>query len=362
MKLTDVFTPKAIADNYTEAASNAIPYFGTGLFPARKKRGLDLKWLKGHKGLPVSLMPSNFDAKATFRDRVGIQISETQMPFFREAMIVKEADRQEIMRVQDANDPYAADALARIFDDTKTLLDGANVVPERMIMQLLSPLGGSVGIEVAANGVNYAYNYDPDGSWKAAHYMKLESAADRWDAADTCDPIADLEAALDAQESETGSRPEIALMSKRTFSYMKNSKKVQGGVLAQNRTANVNYTNDIVKKYVEDALHISLVIYAKKYKKEDGTTAAFYPDNIVMLLPNGALGNTWYGTTPEEADLQGSGEANVSIVNQGVAVSVFTNRNPVNTETVVSEIVLPSFERMDETYALEVAGSENGDA
>ena len=74
-----------------------------------------------------------------------------------------------------------------------------------------------------------------------------------------------------------------------------------------------------------------------------------------MMLPNGSLGKTWYGTTPEEADLMGSGEADVTIVNTGVAVSVFTNRNPVNTETIASEIVLPSFERMDECFAIEIA-------
>lgn len=355
MKMTDVFTSKAIADNYTEVASNKIPYLGTGFFPSAKKAGLELKWLKGHKGLPIALKPSTFDAKATFRDRVGIAFSETEMPFFREGYIVKEADRQEIMRIQDSNDPYAQSVLERIFDDARNLIDGANVVPERMIMQLLSPIGGNMGIEVQANGVNYSYNYDPNGEWKAEHYMKLETATDKWSDDENCDPIADIEAALDAQENATGSRPEIALMSKATFAYIKNSKKVRSGVLAQNITANVNYTNDIVKKYVEDALKITIVTYAKKFKKEDGTASAFYPDNIVMLLPNGALGKTWYGTTPEEADLMGSGEADVSIVNTGVAVTVFTNRNPVNTETIASEIVLPSFERMDECYAIEVA-------
>ena len=355
MKLTDIFTAKAVADNYTEAASNAIPYLGTGFFPAQKKAGLDLKWIKGHKGLPASLMPSNFDAKSTFRDRVGITISETKMPFFRESMLVKEEDEQEIMRVQDANDPYAAAVLEHIFDDTRTLVDGANVVPERMIMQLLSPIGGNMGIEVSA-GVNYAYNYDPDGSWKAEHYMKLEGATDKWSDAENCDPVADLEAALDAQEAASGNRPEIALMSKATFKLMKNSKKVQAGVLAQNVTANVNYTSARVQAYVEEELNIKIVVYTKKYKNETGIDANFYADNIVMLLPNGALGKTWYGTTPEERTLASKPGANVSIVNTGVAVAVTITDDPVNTKTTVSEIVLPSFERMDECYAIEVAG------
>ena len=354
MNLTDVFTAEAIALNYTNAASNAIPYLGAGLFPAQKKAGLDLKWIKGHNGLPVSLNPSNFDAKSKFRDRVGIEISETQMAFFRESMLVKEADEQEIMRVQDANDPYAAQVLANIFADARNLIDGAEVVPERMRMQLLAPLGGSMGIEISANGVNYKYNYDPDGSWKQKHYAKIEDAADKWSAADTCDPIRDMEAAMDAQEAETGNRPSVFLMSKETFNYIKNSKKVQSGVLAQNTTANVNYTSRRVQAYVEEELSVTIVIYNKQFKDEKGTAKKFFPAGIVTMLPAGTLGGTWYGTTPEERTLTQKADASVSIVNTGVAVAVTITDDPVNTKTTCSEIVLPSFERANEVYALEV--------
>lgn len=354
MKLTDVFNAKAIALNYTEAASNKQAYLGGGFFPDQKKAGLDLKWFKGHRGLAVSLMPSNFDAKSTFRDRVGISFNETEMPFFRESMLVKEKDEQEIMRCKDSNDPYAAAILDDIFDDVRTLVDGANVVPERMRMQLLAPIDGNIGIEIAANGVNYAYNYDPEGTWKAEHFMKIESAEDMWNAPETCDPLADIEAALDSQEAASGNRPEVLLMSKTTFKMIKDSKRVQSGVLAQNVTANVFYTDKLVQNFVQDALNIRIVIYTKMFKDEAGKPRAFYPDNIVMMLPNGSVGKTWYGTTPEERTLAGSGEANVSIVNTGVAVAVTITSDPVNTKTTVSEIVLPSFERMDECYALQV--------
>lgn len=354
MKLSDVFTAEAIALNYTNVASNAIPYLGTGFFPAQKKAGLDLKWIKGHNGLAVSLMPSTFDAKSTFRDRVGISMSETEMPFFRESMLVKEKDEQEIMRVQDSNDPYATQVLDNIFNDSKTLVDGANVVPERMIMQLLAPLNGNVGIEIKANGVDYTYNYDPDGSWKAEHYAKITTEADKWTASETCDPLDDIETALDAQEAASGNRPEILLMSKATFNLIKNSAKVRSGILAQNTTANVNYTSAKVKQFVEEELSVSIIVYNKQFKDETGTAKKFYPDNIVMMLPNGSIGTTWYGTTPEERSGSASG-ASISIVNTGVSVTVTTTTDPVNTKTTVSEIVLPSFERMNECYAIEVA-------
>ncbi len=354
MKLTDIFTAEAIAINYTEAASNKIPYLGAGLFPADKKAGLDLKWIKGHKGLAVSLAPSTFDAKSKFRDRVGIAVNETEMAFFRESMLVKEADEQEIMRVQDANDPYAVQVLNNIFDDAQTLIDGANVVPERMRMQLLAPLGGSMGINITANNVEYTYNYDVDGSWKKEHYAKIETEADKWTSAETCDPVKNIEDALDAQEAATGNRPSVLLMSKGTFNLIKNSKKVQSGVLAQNTTANVNYTSARVKAYVEEELHITIVIYNKQFKDESGVAKKFYPDNIVMMLPAGSLGKTWYGTTPEERTLAQKSSASVSIVEKGVAVAVTITDDPVNTKTTVSEIVLPSFERANECYALEV--------
>lgn len=354
MKLTDVFNSQAIALNYTEVASNSIAYLGTGFFPAKKKAGLDLKWIKGHKGLPVSLMPSAFDAKSTFRDRIGIQIAETQMAFFRESMLVKEADEQEIMRVENSNDPYAQTVLENIFDDARALVDGANVVPERMIMQLLSPKSGNMGINIAANGANYTYNYDPDGSWRNEHYLQIVSDADKWSASATCDPLKDLENALDAQEAVSGTRPKIALMSKTTFGYIKNSEKVRSGILAQNPTANVNYTSKKVKAFVEEELDITIITYTKKYKNESGAEANFYPDDIVMLMPDGAVGSTYYGTTPEERTLASKAGADVSIVNTGVAVAVTITDDPVNTKTTVSEIVLPSFERMNDCYAVEV--------
>ena len=47
----------------------------------------------------------------------------------------------------------------------------------------------------------------------------------------------------------------------------------------------------------------------------------------------------------------------VSIVDNGTAITVNTSFDPVQTVTKVSEVVLPSFERMDETYMIKVASS-----
>ena len=78
MNIRDAYNAKAIALVQTEVASNKIAYLGAGLFPAKKKMGLDLKWIKTSKGLPVSLAPSNFDAVSTLRSREGFKLTETK--------------------------------------------------------------------------------------------------------------------------------------------------------------------------------------------------------------------------------------------------------------------------------------------
>lgn len=349
MNLREYFTPAAVAANWTEVASNQIPYLGTGLFPARKKAGLDLRWLKGAKGLPVSLMPSAFDAKATFRDRIGVEVTETEMPFFREGFKIKEHDRQELLRVQDSNDPYALEVINRVFDDANNLIAGANVVPERMIMQLL--FTGKIGIK--ANGTNYEYNYGE--SWQNSNIIKLDGAKG-WDKPEAADPFADFKKAKDTVRAKTGTELTRAIMNTTTFNMLAATKALRDRYVTTNGLALGYLTDDEVKSVVSGTSRIQIAVYDKQFKDEAGTATAFVPDGYVALIPDGALGSTWYGTTPEEADLMGSDAAEVSIVNTGVAITREITVNPVNVNTYASEIVLPSWERMDECVVLKVVG------
>jgi len=356
MNLTEfrkLVTPKVIAANWTEAQSNKIPYLGETLFPSKQKAGLDLKWLKGFKGLPVSLMPSAFDAKATFRSREGIKMLETEMPFFREGFKIKEKDRQEILRIREKNDPYMNDALNRVFDDANNLLEGALVVAEREIMQLLFAENGDVGITIEANGVSYTYDYDPGDAWKTSNYFPVPSDY-TWDKPNAADPLNDIRTAQDAIKAQGGEGTLIA-MNNETFKLFRSIKAIKDLFLTMNGLA-VGYLTDAqIITVLKDALRLEgIIVYDKQYKDEDGVTHKFVPDNYVAVLPNGALGNTWRGTTPEEADLMGSGQADVVVVNNGIALTQIVDAHPVNINTFASEIVLPSYERMNEVALIKV--------
>ena len=92
---------------------------------------------------------------------------------------------------------------------------------------------------------------------------------------------------------------------------------------------------------------IQFAVYSKTYDN-NGTSTKFVADGTVVLFPEGNLGNTWFGTTPEESDLMSGTDADVSIVDTGVAITVTKKTDPVNVSTKVSMITLPSFEMADE--------------
>lgn len=354
MLVNEVVTSESIALAATNDASNDIPYLGLQWFPEEKKTGLDLKWIKTHRGLAVSLAPSNFDALPTIRAREGLKTERTQMAFFRESMIIKEEDMQEIDRIKDEKDPYLAGALVSIYDDTNTLVRGAEVVPERMRMQLLATTNGHPMIGIESDGVKYAYDYDPTGEYAAKHYMKINTEADKW-SSPTSKPITDMNNAKKALR-KLGKIAKYILMNSTTFNYLLENNEIKNAILAQNTTANIIMDDETVKAIIQRRTGLTPVLYDKMFIGEDGNEQQFYPDNKATLLPAGALGKTWFGTTPEERTAGQVADVDVTIYGKGIAIAVKTEYGPpALTSTTASEITLPSYEGMDSTFVIEVA-------
>ena len=361
MLVNEVVNSASIAAVATEDASNQIPYLGLNWFDEKKKSGLDLSWIKTHKGLPVSLAPSNFDALPALRARGGLKKEKTQMAFFREQMIVTEEDAQEIDRIKEENDPYLASALQSIYDDTNTLVSGAQVVPERMRMQLLATVDGHPTIGIESDGVKYAYDYDPTGEYASEHYVKNAGTA-MWSDTVNSKPLTDLNNARKSL-AKKGKIARYALMNSNTFEYLLENEQIKNAILAQNLTANIELTEDNVISIVKQRTKLTIVIYDKMFEDESGNEQYFYPDDKVTLLPEGKLGSTWFGTTPEERTAGQVADVDVTIYGKGIAIAVKTEYGPpAITSVTASEIVLPSYEGMDSTFVIEVAGDENGDA
>ena len=355
MLVESVVTPQSIALAASSDVSNSIPYLGLQFFPEVKKAGVDLRWIKSHRGVSPILAPSNYDALPVLRAREGIAIQDTEMPFFRESMQVTERDMIEISRIADATDPYLASALRGVYDDTNKLIRSAEVVPEVMRMQLLAAASGHPSITIAANNQNYTYNYDPDNSYSTNNYTAL-SGTSAWTDYTNSTPLDDLDVAKKRLAAK-GYVARYVIMTTKTFTDLRNSAQTRSVLLSTNVAGTIFVTDDMVKRVVRDTLGLEIVVYDKTYVNTSGQTASFYPDNNVTLLPDMQVGRTWFGSTPAERSIGTVTNAQTSIYGTGIAITTEPEMKSgvYKFVTTASEIVLPSYELMDATYVIKTA-------
>lgn len=350
--LSELVNAPAIAAYWETLASDAIPYLGPSIFPAKRMQGLKLDWIKGKDELPVILAPSAFDTKPTLRDRGGVAKVGLKMPFFREAMRIGEEDRQQLLTVMNAGDALVNQTVTRIYDDATELIRGAQVNPEVMIFQLLQT--GQISIASADDSgqdVNYAYNYDPQGEWAKSNVTTLKT---KW-GADGANVVKDL---LDAKRKAAmqGTVLTRAIVGPTVWALMLEDKGIAKDIFPLAEPAAISDTE--LQDYLLRKTGLQVTQYLKYYRDANKQVHPFMDEDKMVLLPSQTVGSTYYGTTPEEADILGSNApmgAQVSIVNGGQAVLTYKEVLPVNVVTAVSEIVLPSYENMDSVYVLKVA-------
>lgn len=322
---------------------------GEELFPAEQKLGLKLEWVYGANGLPVVLLPSAYDAVFLKRDRIGFESIETNMPFFKEGTDIDEELRQQLnMVLETGNQQYINMIFRRIFDDQMRLLRGARAQRERMRMSLLM----TGGISIKANGQNYDYDYGmKDYQKKTVSVSWSDSSADI---------IQDITDWQDSVEDVTGVRPTRIVINSNTKKYFKNNKLIKNGIWGNDSTAPVRM--DKIMDYIEAETKSSIVVYTKKYVDETGAVKSYVPDDTLAMFPPGPLGKSWFGTTPEQSDLMAGSAANVAITDTGVAVTTIKKTDPVNVDTKVSMIFLPSFEQIPNLLIADLKKAASGGA
>lgn len=341
MTIFELVQSEAIVAYWETLVTQQPPYLGEELFPAQQKLGLDLKWIKGAKGLPIVLLPSAYDVKAKKRDRIGFSKLTAQMPFFKESTSIDEEQRQQLnMVLETGNQAYIDSIINNVFDDETRLLQGARAQRERMRMQALT----TGAISISANGQDYDYDYQmPEDHKTTVTTSWSNPEATIYD---------DIKAALDKIEDDTGVRPSRAVCSYKTWGYILKNKEIRAALNGNNSNAPVRESK--IRDYLKEELDLEVAKYTKKYKDETGAEKKFVDDDIFVMFPSGDLGTSWFGTTPEQSDLMTGSAANVTITDTGVAVTTTKETDPVNVNTKVSMIFLPSFEAADQVYILDV--------
>lgn len=343
----DLVQAKEITSYWEEMNQDRPPYLGEELFPYDKKLGLKLDWIKGANGLPVVLKPSAFDAAAIPRARMGFDKLESNMPFFKESTYIDEELRQQLNMVLDSgNQAYIDAVMNRIFADETKLIEAAAARREMMRMMALT----TGAITMTANGQKYTFDYGVPEEHKP-------TVTNDWDNFTESDPIEDMRTWMDTVEDDTGVRPTRGLMSRKTWGYLRKNEKIMKSLFVLSNGQVSAISDNQLSSYLMDELGLEILVYTKRYIDDSGKSVRYVPDDTLILFPQGTLGTSWFGTTPEESDLMASSAANVSLTDTGVAVTTTQKTDPVQVDTKVSMIFLPSFEAADQIV---IADLKNG--
>ena len=345
MTIFDLMQSQELVAYWEELVKDEAPYPCEELFPDDKKRGIKLEWLKGARGLPIVLKTSAFDASAVPRGRIGFEKQMAEMPYFKERTYIDEEMRQELNMVfETGNQAYIDAVMNRVFDDETRLLRGARATRERMRSMALT----SGVVVMVSNGQTFTYDYG------LTHKATVTAS---WSDYENSDPIEDIRVAKEEIEQETGCVITRAMVSGKVLRDLRNNKKIKNDIYADRQNIGA-ITNQMVRKYIADQLDgLKIAVNDKRYKDENEQTQRFMPEDTFVMFPDGPLGKTWFGTTPAESDLQAGNAANVTITDTGVAVTTVQKVDPVNVETIVSMICLPSFESANEVYIIDTKAS-----
>lgn len=346
MTIFDLMQSAELVAYWEELKQDEAPYPCEELFPDQKKRGIDLKWLKGARGLPIVLKTSAFDAAAVPRERIGFEKLSAEMPYFKESTYIDEELRQELNLVlETGNEKYIDAVMNRVFDDEVRLLRGARASRERMRMMALTT--GIVAMQ--SNGQVFTFDYG------VSHKATVNVS---WSDHKNSDPIEDIRVMKETIYDETGEVVTRAMCDSKTWRDLRANEKIKTEIFALKSNVG-SLTDKMLRDYIADQLDgFQVRVNNVRYKDENGNTKSFMPANTFVMFPDGDLGNTWFGTTPAESDLMTGSVANVTITDTGVAVVTSPKVDPVQVETIVSMICLPSFEMADSVGIIDVVAAE----
>lgn len=346
MNIYELVTSENIKQYWLEKNQNTQPLIGETLFPYVREIGVKLEWIKGAKNQPVALRLSAYDSKAIRRDRQGFDKYETEMPFFKESMYIDEEMRQKLnTMIQTNNRELVNQILAKIFDDVIGLIEASYVSLERMRMEMLT----TGALTLSSNGQSYSYDFGVESEQK-------KTVGTSW-SDENADIIGDITQYVEDMKAK-GVNITRAICNSSVAKYFRTNKAIKNAIYVFANGA-VNVTTNRAIDYIFNETGVRIVVSDNVYVNEEGNTVKYIPNDTFVMLPDGILGYTHLGVTPEESDLMNSLNAKVSVNAEGIAITTYGTEDPVNVETKVSMVALPSFERANEIVIVDtVATSE----
>lgn len=288
ISVKEILSPKALVD-YTKAYPAMDEGLGN-LFPTRKIDALEADMVLGARSLPVSAEFYAFDTPTKIGQREGYQSGKLSLGFIKHKMKLDEEEIMNLARPRD--DAEVRYIINNIYNDVQKVRDRIEVRIERLRYEALTT--GKVVVK-DENGYSTTVDFGMPEDHKGSH---------NWSSADT-DVLEELFNIKQKIREDTGFAPTRIMMNEKwVYTLLKNnairlaingdnnkSKFITPAQLNQNLAAMdlptivTNNRQYATEKLVKGRRKLTFVNYL--------------PDNMFIAMPDGTLGETLRGTTPE---------------------------------------------------------------
>lgn len=337
-RVEELLTPRELIDYTKERTQEA--YMGEVLFPERKTEALEIDIIKGASNLPVSAKVHAFDTEAEIGSREGAESFTQDMALIKRK--IKIPEKTLIALESPRNDNEEADMIRRIFNDVDNLVASVRTRVEAMRMEALS----TGKIQVNENGVKASIDY----GMPAAH-----KASKTWTSG-TPTILEDMDAWVDKVVNDTGFTPTRALTSKKILNAILRDERIRAAIYGVNSAKMLTVAE--LNAFLAQQKLPQIAIYDKKYRVQDakGGYAAkrFLAEDAFIMMPDGKMGDTFYGVTAEELELRRNPSVDVSAVGN-IIVCQYNTVDPVAKWIKAVATSLPSFPYADQVFVATIA-------
>lgn len=338
-RVEELLTPREMVDYTKERTKEA--YMGEFLFPEVKVEALEIDMVKGASNLSVSAKVHAFDTEAEIGSREGAEYSTQDMALIKRK--IKIPERTIIALESPRNSKEEEDMIRRIFNDVDMLVSSVRTRVEAMRMEAIS----SGKISINENGVKATVDYGmPAGHKKGLNWLTESDV----------DILQDMEEMVNTIVDDTGFTPTRSLTSKKILNRILRDERIRSAIYGVNSAKMLTVAE--LNAFLAQQKLPQIAIYDKKYRVQDAkgkyTAKRFLPEESFVMMPDGKMGDTFYGVTAEELALRKNPEADVSDAGN-IIVCHYSTIDPVAEWIKAVATALPSFPYADQVFAATIA-------
>ena len=328
-RIDELFNTKELLNYYRVKKQPAM--LGDTLFPARKIQDIKFDMITGANGLPVSASIHAFDTETELASREVLQKGAAELALIKRKIAIGE---REIIAINNPRMDSEQKALVmELFKDGDKMVESVQTRIEAMRMELLS----SGEININENNVAVKLDYKVPSSNKKKF---------NWSDPKTANPLEDIKTLADAVEDASGTKPTRILTSSKVLNKILACESVKKAIFG------VNFDKIATRKDLNSLLESmelpQVAVYNAKYKVQNAngkyTTKRYFPENILSMFSENALGETIYGLTAEEIELLGSNKMEEAKMVGNIFVGVEKEGDPVRRYTKAVATALPTLE------------------